>query len=315
MLPSTASSGDFRPSADKLERIGASLVQHGPLNARAYLMHLAPPEEPTIVPTLEKLARAHGYTKIFAKVPEGAAARFTKAGYAAEAVVPGLYNGREAGVFMGRYFADWRREPANPHALRDVLSVARNKAAQAGTSAASASRPASSPSLPRDARIVPLGPDQAEDMAKVYRAVFDSYPFPIFDPAYLRNSMTGTTRFYGVLIQDRLAALASAEVDPETGSAEMTDFATLPEFRGRKLAGILLAHMTERMRDLGLSTLYTIARAESYAMNVTFARAGYVFGGTLPNNTHIGGGLESMNVWHLALREDLSQPFTRNPKT
>jgi beta-lysine N6-acetyltransferase len=315
MSPSAASSDISSPTADKLERIGASLVQHGPLNARAYLMHLAPPEEPTIVPTLEKLARTHGYTKIFAKVPEGAAARFTKAGYAAEAVVPGLYSGREAGVFMGRYFADWRKEPANPQALRDVLSVARKKATQAGISATSPSRPASSPSLPRDARLIPLGPDQAEDMAEVYRAVFDSYPFPIFDPGYLRGSMTGNTRFYGVLIRDRLAALASAEMDPETGAAEMTDFATLPEFRGRKLAGILLAHMTERMRDLGLCTLYTIARAESYAMNVTFARGGYVFCGTLPNNTHIGGGLESMNVWHLALRAASSQPFNRNPKT
>ncbi|WP_051822470.1 putative beta-lysine N-acetyltransferase [Desulfonatronum thiodismutans] len=312
MSPSTATGGISSSSADKLERFGASLIQHGPLNARAYLMHLAPPEEPTIVPTLEKLARTHGYTKIFAKVPEGAAARFTKAGYAAEAVVPGLYNGHEAGVFMGRYFADWRRHPANPHELRDVLSVARRKAAQAK---ATASSPNPGPLLPQDSRITPLGPDQAEDMAEVYRVVFDSYPFPIFDPSYLRSSMTGNTRFYGVLIRDRLAALASAEMDPETGSAEMTDFATLPEFRGRKLAGILLAHMTERMRDLGLSTLYTIARAESYAMNVTFARAGYVFGGTLPNNTHIGGGLESMNVWHLALRDAPFHPFTRNPKT
>ncbi|PTN34446.1 putative beta-lysine N-acetyltransferase [Desulfonatronum sp. SC1] len=312
MSPNVAPCSPSKPSVDKLERIGASLIQHGPLNARAYLMHLAPPEEPTIVPTLEKLARTHGYTKIFAKVPEGAAARFTRAGYAAEAVVPGLYNGREAGVFMGRYFADWRRHPANPHALRDVLAVARKKAAQAAIPSPS---PSLSPSLPQDSRIIPLGPDQAEDMAEVYRAVFDSYPFPIFDPGYLRSSMTGNTRFYGVLIRDRLAALASAEMDPETGSAEMTDFATLPEFRGRKLAGILLAHMTERMRDLGLSTLYTIARAESYAMNVTFARAGYVFGGTLPNNTHIGGGLESMNVWHLALRDAPSQPFNQNPKT
>ena len=308
MSPDVATGDGSSPSADTLERIGDSLIQHGPLNARAYLMRLAPREEPTIVPTLENLARRHGYTKIFAKVPEGAARRFTRAGYATEAVVPGLYGGQEAGVFLGRYFADWRREPANPQALRDVLSVAREKAA-------SSFRSASSPSLPRDARIIPLGPDQAEDMAEVYRAVFDSYPFPIFDPNYLRGSMTGPTRFYGILIRDRLAALASAEMDPETGSAEMTDFATLPEFRGRKLAGILLAHMTERMRDFGLRTLYTIARAESHAMNIIFARAGYVFGGTLPNNTHIGGGLESMNVWHLALRDAPSQPDNRNQKT
>lgn len=307
VLNSTSSTSMDTPSeascstADKLEHIGESLIQHGPLNGRAYLMHLAPSEEPTIVPALENLAHEYGYTKIFAKVPEGAAYRFTRAGYAAEAIVPRLFNGRESGVFMARYFADWRKHPANPREIHNVLSVAQKKASQPIATA-------SLPSLPQDARILALGPDQASEMAHVYRAVFASYPFPIFNPDYLRHSMAGTVRFFGIMIRDRLAALASAEMDPETGSAEMTDFATLPEYQGRKLAGFLLADMTERMRELGLCTLYTIARAESYAMNVTFARAGFTFGGTLPNNTHIGGGLESMNVWHLSLRNTVSSP-------
>jgi hypothetical protein len=43
---------------------------------------------------------------------------------------------------------------------------------------------------------------------------------------------------------------------------------------------------------------YTIARAASHGMNTTFARQGYRFAGTLVNNTHIAGGIESMNVWY-----------------
>ena len=36
-------------------------------------------------------------------------------------------------------------------------------------------------------------------------------------------------------------------------------------------------------------------------MNITFARQGYAFSGTLYNNTNISGNLESMNVWHKPL--------------
>lgn len=276
--------------ADTLERIGNSLVQHGPLNKRAYLMHLAPQDEPRIVPRLERLAQEHGYTKIFAKVPEAVAPRFTRVGFSIEAFVPGMFNGSEGGVFLGRYFADWRKRPGNPQALTDVLSTARAKAATP-----------SCPDLPSGAAIVRMKTEQAEHMAEVYAAVFDSYPFPIFDPDYLRHAMSNDVRYYAVILQDRPVALASAEMDRALGAAEMTDFATLPEYRGRKLAGALLKHMGREMQQAGFHTLYTIARAGSYGMNITFARAGYAFGGTLPNNTHIAGGLESMHVWHLSL--------------
>jgi hypothetical protein len=37
-------------------------------------------------------------------------------------------------------------------------------------------------------------------------------------------------------------------------------------------------------------------------MNVTFARCGYRFAGTLINNTQISGRIESMNVWYKGLR-------------
>ena len=45
-------------------------------------------------------------------------------------------------------------------------------------------------------------------------------------------------------------------------------------------------------------TSYTIARSLSYGMNITFAKMGYIYGGTLINNTNICGSLESMNIWY-----------------
>lgn len=52
----------------------------------------------------------------------------------------------------------------------------------------------------------------------------------------------------------------------------------------------------------GLLTAYTIARALSVGMNKTFAKCRYAFSGTLVNNTHISGHIQSMNVWWKDLR-------------
>ena len=55
------------------------------------------------------------------------------------------------------------------------------------------------------------------------------------------------------------------------------------------------------MKRQGMHTAYTIARSLSAGMNITFAKLGYVFAGTLTNNTNISGKIESMNVWYKLL--------------
>jgi beta-lysine N6-acetyltransferase len=113
--------------------------------------------------------------------------------------------------------------------------------------------------------------------------------------------MAQGVRYFCVRIGETIAAVSSAEVHAGEGNVEMTDFATLPEYRGRGLSGYLLGRMEAAMRTAGIRTAYTIARAASLPMNLVFARAGYAYGGTLVNNTGICGGLESMHVWHKPL--------------
>jgi putative beta-lysine N-acetyltransferase len=86
-------------------------------------------------------------------------------------------------------------------------------------------------------------------------------------------------------------------MDGEAANVEMTDFAVLPEYRGRNIAVHLLMLMEEEMRRREYITAYTIARSLSYGMNATFAKLQYTYTGTLINNTNISGQLESMNVW------------------
>ena len=43
-----------------------------------------------------------------------------------------------------------------------------------------------------------LGPEDAEEMVNVYRTVFSTYPFPIFDPRYLRETMEDNLVYFGI---------------------------------------------------------------------------------------------------------------------
>ncbi|MFH1912962.1 MAG: putative beta-lysine N-acetyltransferase [Pseudomonadota bacterium] len=281
---------------DQITRLGNSLVQHGPANDRVYLMKLDRADLPGIVDAMHELGRERGYTKLFAKVPADAADHFARRGFVNEARVPGMRRGEGSACFMSRYLARRRAVPGDPERIADVLDVAERKSRKPVVAA------------PGPA-VIRLGPEHAEALAALYGAVFETYPFPITDPGYLREAMDEDVAFFGIpgaipgnpAGDEGLLAAASAEMDMHWKCAEMTDFATLPTMRGQGAAGRLLAHMEDAVRGRGIRTAYTIARAASYGMNTVFARAGYRYGGTLHNNTQIAGRLESMNVWHRRL--------------
>jgi putative beta-lysine N-acetyltransferase len=131
--------------------------------------------------------------------------------------------------------------------------------------------------------------------------VFESYPFPVDDPDHLRKEQEHGTRFFTVWEEGDLVAASSMEPGGASGVVEMTDFATLPAHRGKGLATHLLSLMDRAAAKAGKRVAYTIARAASFGMNITFARRKYTFGGTLVNNTQISGAIESMNVWYKPL--------------
>ena len=139
------------------------------------------------------------------------------------------------------------------------------------------------------------------EMCRLYAAVFPRYPFPIQDADFIRETMAGKTRFFGIRAHGHLIALASAELNRRAAATEMTDFAVHPEYRGNRLGLHLLAALEEDARQRGIITAYTIARLNSIGMNLVFHRNGYTFGGTLINNTRIATGIESMNVWYKTL--------------
>ncbi|KQC04778.1 MAG: hypothetical protein APR53_02915 [Methanoculleus sp. SDB] len=276
--------------SDTVGRLGSSVVQHGAFNDRVYLMKLARGDAGAIIPAIEELAERHGYSKICAKIPDSAKDAFCDAGYRVEARVPALYGGVEDGWFLARYPDPARAIAGDADRIADLLTVAADRSG--GCTACQ---------LPAGSAIAPAGPDDAESLAALYGDVFATYPFPIHDPAFLRGAMAADTRYFVVRAGDRIVAAASAEMDRSGRNTEMTDFATDPACRGMGLCSALLAVMEEEMRNRGIATAYTIARAAFYPITVTFTRAGYRFGGTLANNTNICGAFESMNVWYKTL--------------
>ncbi|MFH1724016.1 MAG: putative beta-lysine N-acetyltransferase, partial [Elusimicrobiota bacterium] len=275
---------------DTIENLGDSLVQHGAHSDRVYLMRLDKADLPGIVERIDALAQERGYSKIFVKVPAAAGDAFRGRGYEVEATIPAFFNGEEDALFMARYPDPKRKEGAPRQKIEEVLAACR---ARGGAEAP----PALDPGL----KAAHLEPRHADEVAALYRKVFDTYPFPIHDPAYIAKTMGEGFAYFGVYDGQRLVAASSAEMDLAGAYSEMTDFATLPECRGKGLATILLGLMEDFVRPKGVRTAFTIARAVSFGMNIAFARVGYSFGGTLWNNTNISGNIESMNIWHKRL--------------
>ncbi|MBU0673408.1 MAG: putative beta-lysine N-acetyltransferase [Proteobacteria bacterium] len=273
--------------ADQIIKIGQSTLQHGKENDRVYLMKLMDVDMPDLLEKIDALARSHNYGKIFAKVPTRWLSWFCQAGFNSEALVPYFFDSNEDCHFMARYHDPQRSFEPDQQELIRVITLARQAPTRKRTQ------------LPENYTIRICQPDDSPEMARLLGSVFKSYPFPVYDPAYLIQTMTSDVRYFGAYNTDnQLAALASAEMAPKTSNVEMTDFATAPGHRKKGLSRYLLRRMEENMRERGLAIAYTIARAKSVGMNKTFAYGDYKYGGTLVQNTQICGGLESMNVWY-----------------
>ncbi|MEA3254227.1 MAG: putative beta-lysine N-acetyltransferase [Candidatus Altiarchaeota archaeon] len=273
---------------DEVRRIGHSIIQHGKYNNRIYLMKLHESDAEFILKEINYLVQKNGYTKIFAKTPSKLFHYFQQeGGYSVEAEIPLFYNGVEDCLFIAKYLDEERKiiTRKDQEKINQVLRTAKEK------------NISQKPIHTQEFILKILNKSHINDLAKLYGRVFTSYPFPIFSPEYLSETLEGNVKYFGAFYENALVAASAAEMDINSGSVEMTDFATNPRYRGNTLASRLLLLMEQEMSEHDIQTYYTIARALSYGMNITFSKAGYSYSGTLKNNTNISGKIESMNVW------------------
>jgi putative beta-lysine N-acetyltransferase len=151
--------------------------------------------------------------------------------------------------------------------------------------------------LPRGMSLSILNETQAKEISRLMTRVFSSYPTPMEDQQYVSSLMQKGCIFAGAHYQGNLISVAAAYPDKDLGRCELTDCATLAEHRGYSLTEKLLEILEEEIAGGGSFILYTLARAQSMAMNRVFYKLGYQYRGRLINNCHISGSFQDMNLW------------------
>lgn len=235
---------------------------------------------------LAEKAVAHGLDKIWLLAGPKWARCFKDIGAQLEAVIPGYYAGKEPALVFAWYLSEQRRTPShqnNKEHISKLVFPDEHTTRQA--------------QLPGGIRLVWGRAEHCRALAHLYRRVFATYPFPVFDPDYLRYTMDHDVCYLTAWQAQELVAAAAAEINCTEKNAEMTDFATAPAWRGHGLAHLLLHHLELQMRREGLRCLYTIARSSSIGMNKVFAGNGYGYCGVLVKNCNISGNFEDMHVW------------------
>ncbi|SHI90626.1 putative beta-lysine N-acetyltransferase [Desulfosporosinus lacus] len=154
-----------------------------------------------------------------------------------------------------------------------------------------------SQSLPIGMELKILDETFARQISQVLTKVFVSYPSPVESSQYIRSLMHNGNIFAGAFSQEKLIGLAAAYPDYLFNRCEMTDCATIAEYRGHSLSERLLGILEDEVQKQGSFILYTLARAQSYGMNRVFYKLGYRYQGRLINNCHIAGSFEDMNLW------------------
>jgi beta-lysine N6-acetyltransferase len=278
----------------KVIKHGKSVIIDDKYSNRIYLMKLFGADLAEVVGLVQELAKKNNYSKIFGKVSSEFSDIFQMSGYSIEAEIPNFYDDYSA-LFVAKYFSDDREKLSD-----DVRSEIRNNIDIAIKK--SKNNLDAEPKIDGKFYFRRLSIDDTTKLAKLYKTVFPSYPFPIDEPEYLKKAMNDDIDFYGIFDGDNLVAASSSEKDADSLSSEMTDFATLPDYGGNNFSNFLLWQMESDLRESNYRTVFTIARSHSTAMNITFARNYYNFCGTLKNNTNIFGRIESMNVWAKSLR-------------
>ncbi len=232
----------------------------------------------------EQMAHDHHAEKLIFKVRREHLFCFIEKGFQIEAVADGYFMGSDA-YFCVKYFSPERRK--NEYWItedRIIDEIHKGKHSKEKV-------------LPREYQIKRADEKNADELAALYRHVFQIYPTPLHDPNYVKKTMNDGTIYLFFSYDGKIVSAASAETNDVYKNAELTDCATLPEHRKYGLMKILLQDLERELAKQGIYCCYSIARALSFGMNAVLLQLGYSYRGRLLNNCYIYDKLEDMNLW------------------
>ncbi|SER41481.1 putative beta-lysine N-acetyltransferase [Salipaludibacillus aurantiacus] len=203
-------------------------------------------------------------------------------GFQHEADLPGFFEGKTAKIFS-LFLKEERNKSASATKNKDVLNIVKNDKAVPSQSW-------------KGILFSHLEESDLDQLTSLYKRVFDVYPTNIFDQNYIKASMNNNYTFVTAKDQGKVIGAASAM---KTGyqSAEITDCAVDPDYRGRNILHGLILELETRLVKERIFNAFSITRAVSVGMNMTVKRLDYTYKGTLVNNCKISSGYEDMNIW------------------
>ncbi|WP_026478585.1 putative beta-lysine N-acetyltransferase [Alkaliphilus transvaalensis] len=235
---------------------------------------------------IERTDEKHEIEKVSVYTEEGELELIESLDLIYEGKIDGFFNGNDALIYS-QFINPERSHSTHKEVQEKIIHTVTNKY-QGKTS---------NLILPEEFEIRKADTSDVIEMANVFSKVFETYPVPMDEPKYIKKVMREETLFSLITHKDRIVSIASADINSKYNNAEITDCATLPEYRGNGLLSHIISHLEERLLEENVPNLFSLTRAISTGMNHVIAKHGYEYRGTLVQNCDISGSFEDMNIW------------------
>lgn len=136
-----------------------------------------------------------------------------------------------------------------------------------------------------------------KEMVKLFSTVFSTYPSPIYDEEFLKETMNEKVLYKVAVYDEKIIGIASADMDKKNLNAEITDCATYPDYRGKGIVSNIIYSLELDLIKKGFITLYSLSRAIVPGINIVLSKHNYKYTGRLVNNCNICSTFEDMNIW------------------
>lgn len=140
-------------------------------------------------------------------------------------------------------------------------------------------------------------PEDVGEIIELFSTVFSTYPTPVYDENYLRQTMNGKILYKVAVLEGKIVGIASADMDTDNLNAEMTDCATYSEHRGKGILSNIIYKLEIDLKNMNFISLYSLSRAINPSVNIVLSKLNYKYTGRLIQNCNICGAFEDMNIW------------------
>ena len=277
---------------ETIEKIDGALVHHGNMHKRIYFAETDHINLDILLPKMHELAKRQKYEKILGKASEQEVNILKSKGFTVEAKIPRLYNGKTDGYFLAEY-PNKKRFTNDEKSLKTIATV------KTIAKAANNSNLDSHFEMPVDLNIEKLTTSDFKNLEDLYQKAYKYFPHQIKDATYFSKLKELNHQFYGLFKNGELLVSTILSINEAESNMEIVDFITHPNYRGQNLSYFLVQEIIKKMNDYKCKTLYTMVRATSYGLNITFSKHGFLLAGTLTNNCMVLDTMESMNVWYV----------------